>query len=184
LANLNDATYGWRPRSLLLEVHPPQHTVNRAAVISTMTPRALRAFQELFDDAADAVVDRLVAQRDFDAVTDLAQVFPTHVFPRALGSTPTAEQPAAWCGAGSGTAPAWSSGSRRTRRGAGRSTCRSGHQLLEVRDEPAADGGVPVGLLGVVADHEPLRPGAVVAVTVTAGGDGDLLHPQVPATLR
>lgn len=28
---------------------------------------------------------RLVARRDFDAVTDLAQVFPTHVFPRALG---------------------------------------------------------------------------------------------------
>jgi len=85
LANLDDDAYGWRPRSLLLELDPPQHTVNRAAVVSAMTPRALRSFQELFDAAADDIVARLVVRRDFDAVTDLAQVFPTHVFPRALG---------------------------------------------------------------------------------------------------
>jgi hypothetical protein len=43
-----------------------------------------------------------------------------------------------------------------------------------------ADGGVPLGLLGVVADDKPLRPHAVVAVTDPAGGDGDLLDPHVP----
>ncbi len=85
LANLNEDAYGWRPRSLLLEYDPPQHTVNRATVVSAMTPRALRTFQELFDAAAEDIVARLVEQRDFDAVADLAQVFPTHVFPRALG---------------------------------------------------------------------------------------------------
>ncbi|HEX5510493.1 MAG TPA: hypothetical protein VFX41_02155 [Actinomycetales bacterium] len=46
--------------------------------------------------------------------------------------------------------------------------------------QPVADRGVAVGLFGVVADHEPLRPRAVVAVTVPAGRDGDLLDPQVP----
>ena len=49
----------------------------------------------------------------------------------------------------------------------------------EVRDEPAADGGVPVGLFGVVADHEPLRPRTVVTITQAAGRDRDLLDPQV-----
>ena len=47
-------------------------------------------------------------------------------------------------------------------------------------DQVGPDGGVAVGLFGVVADHEPLRPGAFVAVAVTAGSDVDLLDPQVP----
>ena len=38
---------------------------------------------------------------------------------------------------------------------------------------------VAVGLFGVVADHEPLGAGTVVAVAVPAGGDRDLLDPQV-----
>jgi len=52
-------------------------------------------------------------------------------------------------------------------------------RALEVRDEPVADRGVPVGLFGVVADHEPLCPGTVVAVAMTAGGDRDFLDAQV-----
>ncbi len=49
-----------------------------------------------------------------------------------------------------------------------------------MRDETAADGLVPVGLFGVEADHEPLRPRSVVPVAVAAGADGDFLDPQVP----
>jgi len=45
--------------------------------------------------------------------------------------------------------------------------------------EPVADGGVPVGLFGVVADHEPLRPSALVAFAGAAVGDRDLLDAQV-----
>ena len=52
-------------------------------------------------------------------------------------------------------------------------------QLLQVRDEVGADLLVALGLFGVVADHEPLGAGAVVAVAVPAGGDRDLLDPQV-----
>lgn len=43
LANLDDDAYGWRPRSLLLELDPPHHTVNRAAVVSAMTPERYEA---------------------------------------------------------------------------------------------------------------------------------------------
>jgi len=49
-----------------------------------------------------------------------------------------------------------------------------------VGHEPVADRGVAVGLFGVVADHEALRPRAFVAVAGAAGGDGDFLDPQVP----
>jgi hypothetical protein len=46
-------------------------------------------------------------------------------------------------------------------------------------DEVGPDRGVPVGRLGVVADHEPLRPCPAVPVTVPAGGDVDLFDAQV-----
>jgi len=39
-------------------------------------------------------------------------------------------------------------------------------------------------LLRVVADHEPVGAGFVVTVPDAAGCDGDLLDPQVPATVR
>jgi hypothetical protein len=47
----------------------------------------------------------------------------------------------------------------------------AGDQLLELGQQPGADGGVAVGLVGVVADDEPL----VV-------GDADFLDAQVSAT--
>ena len=46
-------------------------------------------------------------------------------------------------------------------------------------DQVGADLLVAVGLFGVVADHEPLGAGAVVAVAVPAGGHRDFLDPQV-----
>jgi hypothetical protein len=55
----------------------------------------------------------------------------------------------------------------------------AGHQLLEVRDETASDRGVAVGLLGVVTDHEPLRPSPLIPVALPAGRDRDFLHAQV-----
>ena len=47
-------------------------------------------------------------------------------------------------------------------------------------DEPRSDGGVPLGLLRVEADDEPLRAHPLVPVAGPAGGDGDLSDPQVP----
>jgi hypothetical protein len=48
-----------------------------------------------------------------------------------------------------------------------------------VLDEVGPDLGVAVGLVGVVADDEPLRPHALVTVTLAAGGDVDFLESQV-----
>src|SRR4029079_3170506 len=61
-------------------------------------------------------------------------------------------------------------------RGPGVGAC---DQLLEVGDEVGADLLVALGLLGVVADHEPLGPRPVVAVAVPAGGHGHFLDSQV-----
>ena len=85
LANLVTDEYGWRKPSVILEVDPPVHTAHRALVVSTMKPKAMRAFAELFDAEAATLADELVRRGRFDAVRDLAEVFPTVVFPRALG---------------------------------------------------------------------------------------------------
>lgn len=85
IADLKNDPYGWRAPSLLLEVDPPAHARHRGAVVGPMTPRALRAFEELFAAEANRIIDDLVARQTFDAVTDLAEVFPTVVFPHALG---------------------------------------------------------------------------------------------------
>jgi hypothetical protein len=85
LANLSTEPYGWRKPSLILEVDPPLHTSHRALVVSTMNPKAMRGFQEVFDAEAATLADDLARRGRFDAVRDLAEIFPSVVFPRALG---------------------------------------------------------------------------------------------------
>jgi hypothetical protein len=84
--------YGWRKPSLLLEVDPPLHTRHRALAVGAMTPRALRVFQEVFEEQAAALAADLVDRRRFDAVRDLAEVFPAVVFPHALGTAGDARE--------------------------------------------------------------------------------------------
>lgn len=75
----------WRKPSVLLEVDPATHTINRRVVSRALAPGGLRVLQETFDRSATQLVDTLVARRSFDAVGDLAEVFPTEVFPNAFG---------------------------------------------------------------------------------------------------
>lgn len=75
----------WRPPSLLLEADPPSHTQVRKPMLHLMTPRAAEVFREQFQAAAEELVDELVAQGEFDAVTELAEVYPIHVFADAVG---------------------------------------------------------------------------------------------------
>lgn len=77
----------WRSPSLLLEADPPVHTINRRVVSRALAPGRLRILQETFDRSAGELADSLVARGRFDAVTDLAEVFPTEVFPKAFGLT-------------------------------------------------------------------------------------------------
>ena len=84
LANFHhEAPY--RPRSLLLEADPPDHTVVRTVVSRIMSPRTIKALRELFEAEAELLFDRLLAMRRIEAVKDLAECFPLKVFPDAVG---------------------------------------------------------------------------------------------------
>ena len=78
----------WRKPSILLEVDPPVHTHNRKVVARALAPRSLGYLQEVFDRKAAELADSLVARGSFDAVPDLAEIFPTQVFADAFGLQP------------------------------------------------------------------------------------------------
>ncbi len=69
----------------LLATDPPVHTRLRAVISRMLTPRALRDVGASVVAAADELVTRLVARREFDAVRDLAQVFTVTVVSDLLG---------------------------------------------------------------------------------------------------
>ena len=82
----------WRPPSLLLEADPPAHTRAREVVGPILSPRALEAVREHFEREASALVERLAALGSFDAVSQLAEVYPIKVFGDAVGLTDEGRQ--------------------------------------------------------------------------------------------
>ncbi|MDQ0382938.1 cytochrome P450 [Amycolatopsis thermophila] len=78
----------WRPPSLLLENDPPSHTGFRAVMNDVISPRTMRTLRAQFAKDADELAEELVRRRRFDAVTDLAEVYPLKVFPDAVGLRP------------------------------------------------------------------------------------------------
>jgi 4-methoxybenzoate monooxygenase (O-demethylating) len=75
----------WRPPSIILEVDPPSHERTRRVMVRSMSPAVVRDLIEQFRVAADELVDKLLGNGSFDAVPDLAEVYPTTVFPKAVG---------------------------------------------------------------------------------------------------
>jgi cytochrome P450 len=75
----------WRPPSIILEADPPLHTRTRAVLNRILSPAAINILRETFAREAEALVDRLVAQREFDGIADLAEAYPLKVFPDAVG---------------------------------------------------------------------------------------------------
>jgi 4-methoxybenzoate monooxygenase (O-demethylating) len=75
----------WRPPSIILEADPPLHTRTRAVLTRILSPAAINVLRETFAREADALVDRLVEQCEFDGVADLAESYPLKVFPDAVG---------------------------------------------------------------------------------------------------
>ena len=75
----------WRPPSLLLEADPPHHDAPRAVLSSILGPRALRSLREAWFGDAEALVDQVLAETEFDAVHALSETFPLRVFPDAVG---------------------------------------------------------------------------------------------------
>src|SRR6202045_2693275 len=75
----------WRPPSIILEADPPLHTRTRAVLTRILSPGAIRSLRETFEREAELLVARLVEQREFDGVADLAEAYPLKVFPDAVG---------------------------------------------------------------------------------------------------
>ena len=75
----------WRPASIVLEVDPPYHTQNRTVMARALSPRTIGALQEDFRIAAEKLVDELLEKGIFEAVTECAEIYPTRVFPAAVG---------------------------------------------------------------------------------------------------
>jgi 4-methoxybenzoate monooxygenase (O-demethylating) len=75
----------WRPPSLLLEADPPRHDAPRRVLTKILGPRALRKLREDWFADAEALVDEVLADDEFDAVAALAARFPLRVFPDAVG---------------------------------------------------------------------------------------------------
>lgn len=69
----------------ILEVDPPVHTQMRSAMTSVINPPNMRKLRAGFQEFADELVDRVIDERTFDAVTDFAEVYPVRVFADAVG---------------------------------------------------------------------------------------------------
>jgi cytochrome P450 len=75
----------WRPPSIILEADPPLHTRTRAVLTRILSPGAIKVLRETFEREAELLVTRLVEQREFDGIADLAEAYPLKVFPNAVG---------------------------------------------------------------------------------------------------
>src|SRR3954454_5471506 len=65
----------WRPPSLILEADPPEHTRTRAVLTRILSPAAINVLRETLTGEAEALVDRLLDQREFDGIADLAEAY-------------------------------------------------------------------------------------------------------------
>jgi cytochrome P450 len=79
---VNEALAGTSLRS-----DPPEHTTLRAALSANLTPRSLRPLGATIDGKADALVSGLAARGGFDAIDDLARVFPLEIVADLIGFT-------------------------------------------------------------------------------------------------
>src|SRR5581483_2847921 len=75
----------WRPPSLILEVDPPDHGKTRRVMARVMSPGAVARLRATFEATAEALVDRLLAKREVEAVAEIAEAFSVAAFPPAVG---------------------------------------------------------------------------------------------------
>ncbi|MGI3184939.1 cytochrome P450 [Nioella aestuarii] len=75
----------WRKPSIILEVDPPEHTRTRKVMARALSQKVVKGFAELFRDTAERIVDSVLEKGTIEAVSEFAEVFPTTVFPKAVG---------------------------------------------------------------------------------------------------
>lgn len=88
LANFHKET-PFRPKSLILEADPPNHTRARTVLSRILSPRTVMQIRETFAREAEALLDSVLAaaQRGevVDGIKHIAEVYPLKVFPDAVG---------------------------------------------------------------------------------------------------
>ena len=82
----------WRDPSVLIESDPPRHNEVRKVILRILSKRALAELAEMLAREAEAVVDRLLEQRRFDACRDLVQAYLLKVFGDAVGVDETGRE--------------------------------------------------------------------------------------------
>ena len=75
----------WRPASLVLEKDPPEHDRARAVLNRALSASVMKQLRDRLAAAAEALTQRLVEKRSFDAIPELAEAYPLSVFPDAMG---------------------------------------------------------------------------------------------------
>ncbi len=75
----------FRPKSLILEADPPQHTQMRAILSRILSPKTVQQIRPTFAAEAEALVERCLEKGTIDGIHDLAQLYPLKVFPDAVG---------------------------------------------------------------------------------------------------
>ncbi len=72
-------------RGIVLCSDDPEHQALRRVIAKPITPLAIKAYQDLITSEAEALVERLVARRHFDAAKDLAQYLPVTIVSNLVG---------------------------------------------------------------------------------------------------
>lgn len=75
----------WRQPSLLLETDPPLHDRTRKIMNRVVSPANLKAVRAHWQQQAVELIEPLVQQRRFDAISELAELYPLRVFPDTIG---------------------------------------------------------------------------------------------------
>ncbi len=83
----------FRPKSLILEADPPDHTRARSVLARILSPKAVSQIRTTFALEAEALVDQLLAKGAVvDGIQDLAAPYPLKVFPDAMGLEATGRE--------------------------------------------------------------------------------------------
>jgi cytochrome P450 len=75
----------WRPPSMMLETDPPAHDKARNVMAPIFSTGVMRRLRDAWLVKAIVLIEELLDRREFDAIEDLAMVFPLRVFPDAVG---------------------------------------------------------------------------------------------------
>lgn len=75
---------GARPRSILVESDPPEHTANRRAAMRVLSPPMIRSWRPMFDAVAQVHVERALEMGDINGM-DFVEGYLFDAFPKAMG---------------------------------------------------------------------------------------------------